>query len=295
MNIVITGSLGNIGRPLTQTLANKGNNLIVITHNAEKSKEIKSLGATPAIGNLSDTNFMVKVFKDANAVFCMIPPDFSQPDQHNYYQALANVYKEAITKNKVKRVVHLSSYGAHLPSGTGFITGSYLSEQILNQISHLQLTHIRPTSFYTNLLAFTGMIKAAGFIGSVYGGEDKIVMVSPRDIADVVAEELLNTGNIKPIRYVTSYEGTCNQVAKILGKAIGIPELKWVALPADEVLQSLLSRVIPENAAKNLVELGEALHSGVLLEDYEKHKPAFGKVTLEQYAEEFAHIFRTQV
>jgi AraC-like DNA-binding protein len=36
--------------------------------------------------------------------------------------------------------VHLSSCGAHLPAGTGFITGSYRVEQILNSIPGIRLT-----------------------------------------------------------------------------------------------------------------------------------------------------------
>lgn len=44
------------------------------------------------------------------------------------------------------------------------------------------LGHIgRPlTYFYNNLFGFIPMIKAAGFIGAVYGEEDKLAMVSPR-------------------------------------------------------------------------------------------------------------------
>jgi len=292
MKITITGSLGNIGGPLTRELVRQGHNVTVITSNPKKSSDIESLGAIAAVGKLEDLNFLKSVFTGAASVFCMIPPDFSQSDQQEYYRTLGNVYAEAIAKTSVKRVVHLSSYGAHLPSGTGFITGSYITEQIFNRIPDISLTHIRPTFFYGNLLSFINMIKTAGFIGSVYGGRDRIAMVSPKDIASAVAEELQKDKNITPIRYVSSDEKTCDEVAEILGNAIGIPDLKWLTLTKEQVLKALRDRDIPDNAARNLVELGEALHSGRLLEDYEKHKPTFGKVKLDEYAVEFARIFQ---
>jgi uncharacterized protein YbjT (DUF2867 family) len=291
MKITLTGSIGHIGKPLTEQLVKRGHQASVITSNPERAKEIESLGATAMIGKLDDVNFITRAFTDAHAVFCMTPPDFNHPDQLLYYETLAHNYAQAIQRSGVSRVVHLSSYGAHLPSGTGFITGSHRAEQILNPIPNIQLTHARPTFFYYNLLAFTGMIKAAGFIGAVYGGEDKLAFVSPSDIADAVAQELEIVKDFNQIRYINSDERTCNQAAEVLGKAIGVPALKWIALPKDQVLQVLLGRGVPENAASNLVELGEALHTGRLLEDFELHKPAFGKVKLEDYANKFAAVY----
>lgn len=290
MKITITGSLGNVSGPLTRELINKGHKVTVITSNPQKAKEIESLGAIAAVGKLDDVKFVLHAFTGADAVYCMIPPDFSRADQQEYYETLASVYAKAIAGTAVKRVVHLSSYGAHLPSGTGFVVGSYLSEQIFNKIPDITLTHMRPTYFYYNLLSFVGMIKSAAFIGTVYGDNDKVAMVHPHDIASAVAEELLRE-KATPIRYVSSDERTCNEIAKVLGKAIGIPDLKWRTLSGDQVLSVLLDRGIPENAAKNLIELGEALHDGRLLEDYEKHKPKFGKIRLEEYAIEFAKVF----
>lgn len=291
MRIGITGSLGHIGRPLTLALVKAGHKVTVITSNENKKTAIEELGASAAVGRIDDPQFLTETFSGMEAAFCMIPPDYSQPDQVGYYASLASVYATAIRKAAVKRIVHLSSYGAHLPSGTGFITGSYRTEKIFNSISNIQLTLLRPTYFYYNLLHFVDMIKQAGFIGAVYGGEDKLLMVSPADIASVAAEELQVTDNVSHIRYVNSDERTCNEVAQILGKAIGIHDLQWHALPQEKVLESVLATGMPENAARNLVELGQALHTGKLHEDYLLHKPVSGKVKMEDYSIEFARIF----
>ena len=58
MKIIVTGSLGNIGKPLTQELVQKGHQVTVISSNADKKEAIEKLGATAAIGSLEDVDFI---------------------------------------------------------------------------------------------------------------------------------------------------------------------------------------------------------------------------------------------
>ncbi len=73
MKIVITGSLGNVAKPLTQQLAAAGHDLTVISSNEARKQDIKSLGATPAIGSITDVDFLTQTFQGADAVFVMTP------------------------------------------------------------------------------------------------------------------------------------------------------------------------------------------------------------------------------
>ena len=179
MNIIVTGSLGHISKPLTQQLVQKGHTVTVISHRADRQGDIETLGASAAIGSLEDVDFLTQTFTGADAVYCMIPPIFSEPDQIAYYTRLGRHYVQAIQRADVTRVVDLSSYGAHLEAGTGFIVGSNRNEKLLDTLPGVAVTHLRPTSFYYNLYGFVGLIKAAGFMGSNYGGDDKLAMVSP--------------------------------------------------------------------------------------------------------------------
>ena len=45
MKITITGSLGNISKPLTIELVQKGHAVTVISSNPERQKQIEALGA----------------------------------------------------------------------------------------------------------------------------------------------------------------------------------------------------------------------------------------------------------
>ena len=106
MKIVITGSLGHIGKPLTQSLIASGNSVTVISSNENRKSEIENLGAIPAIGSIEDIEFLKSIFKDADSVFCMVPPaDYNEPDRRIFYSRIANNYCKAIKNSTIKNLI----------------------------------------------------------------------------------------------------------------------------------------------------------------------------------------------
>ena len=77
MKLVVTGSLGNISKPLTQILVEKGHDVTVISKDAEKVGQIEVVGAKAAIGSVSDTAFLTSAFEGANAIYTMVPPNWT--------------------------------------------------------------------------------------------------------------------------------------------------------------------------------------------------------------------------
>ncbi|WP_254560089.1 NAD(P)H-binding protein [Dyadobacter diqingensis] len=297
MKIVITGSLGNISKPLTEELVQKGHELTVISSKSDKQNEIETLGATAAIGSLEDVDFLVNTFTGADAVYSMVPPNnyFDHNlDLIDYYRKLGRNYAQAIQQSGVKRVVNLSSIGAHLDKGNGILTGAHNVEQILNALSpEISIVHMRPTSFYYNLFGYVDMIKKAGFIAANYGADDLIPWVSPIDIAAAIAEELVTPFAGRKIRYVVSQELSGTETATILGKAIGQQDLTWTLISDEQTLGALVTAGMNPVIAAGLVEMYAALHSGLLSEDYYRNKPAvMGKVKLADFAKEFAVVFK---
>ena len=292
MKVIVTGSLGNISQPLAKELAEKGHEVTVISREPEKAKNIETIGAKAAIGSLDDVDFLAKTFAGADAVYAMVPPNFGVPDIREYYQNISNNYAKAIQQSDVKRVVHLSSYGAHLATGTGFILGAHDAEGILDALPGVSVTHLRPGYFYYNLHNFIDMIKGGGIIGANYGGDDTIIMVAPSDIAAAATEELTTPTTGSNVRYVASEDITCNEAARILGAAIGKPDLQWLTFTSEQMQAGMEANGIPPHIAALFVELGAAIHSGVLRQDYDQYKPAvMGKVKLADYAKEFAASF----
>jgi uncharacterized protein YbjT (DUF2867 family) len=293
MKIVVTGSLGNISKPLAEILIAQGHSVTVVSSKPEKQIAITAMGATAAIGSVDDPAFLTATFAGHDSVYCMVPPNFGE-QQADRYRRIAGNYAAAIGAAGIKQVVHLSSYGAHLPQGTGIIQCSHFAEGILNQLGGIAVTHLRPGYFYYNLFSFISMIKGAGFIGSNYGGDDILVLVSPKDIAVAAAHALTTpaTGqSTQSIQYVASDERTCTQIAEALGAAIGIPGLKWITMTDQQVYEALANNGISANMAEALVQTGAATHSGILRTDYELRRPELGKVKLEDFAVDFAALY----
>ncbi|GAB3882326.1 NmrA family NAD(P)-binding protein [Spirosoma agri] len=293
MNIVITGSLGHIGQPLTAELVQKGHTVTVISSNPERQGAIEALGATAAIGSVEDVDFLVATFTGADVVHAMVPPKNSVPDPIARTAKLGECLVQALALSGIKRVVYVSSYGSDLDKGTGLIVGHHHVENALNALPGLEaLTHLRATYIYYNLYAYVGMIKATGFIAANYGDDDRVVLVSPKDIAAAAADELVNQSNGRHIRYVASDERTCKEIAQLLGAAIGKPDLTWVTTTDEQMQNGMEANGVPPNVAAQLVEMYGACHTGSLHHDYDLHKPAvMGKVKLEDFAQEFAAVF----
>ncbi|AWK06931.1 NAD-dependent dehydratase [Flavobacterium crocinum] len=295
MKIIITGSLGNISKPLTKELVQKGHSVTVVTSSNSRQEEIEKLGASAAIGSVDDLDFLAQTFTGADAVYCMIPrANYFDPnlDLDAFTRKIGNNYAEAIQKSGVKRVVFLSSIGAHLEQNSGIIQRYNEIESVFNTLSDVSITFMRPTSFYYNLLAYIPMIKNQGFIAANYGADQLIPWVSPNDIATAITEELTTPLDGRKIRYVASEELTGNETVKILGEAIGKPDLKWVLISDKETFDGLVNIGMQPKIAQGLTEMYAGLYNGTLGEDYYKNRPSeMGKTKLADYAKEFAAIY----
>ncbi|WP_395063242.1 NAD(P)H-binding protein [Flavobacterium sp.] len=296
MKIIVSGSLGNIGQPLTKELVKNGHQVTVISSDQKKQKAIEDLGANAAIGSLEDASFLTATFTNADAVYIMVPPNnyFNHDlDLLAYYKRIGANYAEAIQSSGVKRVVNLSTIGAHLEQGSGILIGAHNVEKGLNKLpSDVSITHIRPTSFFYNLYGYVEMIKNANAIFTNYGTQNTIPWVSPYDIAATIAQELQTPFAGRKVRYVVSEELSGSETARIIGEAIGKPDLKWIVVADDEVLKSLTAIGMNPKIAAGLVEMYASLQSGLLAEDFNKNKPTiYGKVKLIDFAKEFASVY----
>jgi uncharacterized protein YbjT (DUF2867 family) len=294
MKYVITGGAGNISKPLSESLLAAGHEVIVIGRNPENLKPLTDKGAKAAIGMVEDIAFLTETFKGANAVYTMVPPTFSAADWKAHIAQVGKNYADAIKTAGVKYVVNLSSIGAHLPDGVGPVSGLYQAEQALNQLQGVNIRHLRPGYFYSNLFANISMVKDMNIIGSnISKAEDKIIFSDTIDIAKAAAEELQNltfTGHT--VRYLASDERTPVDLAKTLGTAIGMPELPYVEFSDEDTLDGMKGAGLPEEVAKNYTEMGHAMRTGIMAEEYWKNRPeTLGKTKLEDFAAHFAGAF----
>ena len=292
MKFTITGSLGNISKPLTELLVAAGHQVTVVSSSADKRNQIEALGATPAIGSIEDIEFLTKAFTGADAIYTMVPPNFGEGDYRAYFNRIADNYIAAIKASGVNKVVNLSSIGADLPEGTGPIAGLHDVENKMNTLQGVSIKHLRASFFYVNLYSNIGMMKELGIMGSNYSADTKLVLVHPADIAKAASEELQKEQTGHSVMYVASDERTAGEVAEVLGKAVNKPAIKWVGFTDEQALGGMMQAGVPLAMAEKFVEMGAAAGSGVLAQHYYSNKPAkMGATKLEDFAREFAVVY----
>jgi len=294
MKYVITGSLGNISRPLATGLVKAGHAVSVITHREANRGEIEAIGAKALVGSVEDAAFIRSAFADADAVYLMIPPNFAVTDWFAYQRAVADNYIAALRNSAVGHIVLLSSIGAHLRKGAGPIDGlGYLEEQ-LQTLQNKAVRVLRPSYFYHNLLAQIGLVKNAGIMGANFGSTDeKLVLVHPADIAAAALEELQELKfEGYSIRYVSSDERHPQEIAAVLGSVIGKPGLPWITFTDEQSLEGMKGAGLSDPIAEGYTTMGAAIRNGNVQEDYWKsNKVISGTLKLEDFAREFAAAY----
>jgi uncharacterized protein YbjT (DUF2867 family) len=292
MKIVTTGSLGNVANLVVKKLINAGHDVTVITSKADRTAAIENLGATAAVGSISDADFLTKTFKGSEAIFTMVPPSLGATNMIENIANAGKAYVKAIQAANVKRVVMLSSVGADSDEGTGPIQGVHHIEQSFKELTQVNITVLRSGFFYTNFFRDIPLIESKNTFGNNYKGDDRLLLTHPDDISTAIAEELQTEGNGYEVKYVVSDISTGNQVASTLGQAIGKPDLRWSQVPDDILQQGLTAAGMPSELIGLIVEMGQGVRTGIITRDFfESSQKVLGRVKIEQFAEEFRNRF----
>lgn len=270
---VITGATGNSGKKAVENLINAGQKVKAIGRNAEKLQPLKDLGAEIAVGDLTDTNFLTKEFEGVSGVYAMIPPNMVTENFRNYQQEVGKAITDAIAKSNVKNVVVLSSIGAHLPENSGVVNGLYDFEQMMNGLEDVNAVYLRAGYFFQNLFGQIGTIKNMGIVGSAIVGDLPLPMVHTDDIGVVAAEELMNLSQNKKsgkvVRYLASEKNyTNNEVASLIGNAIGKENLNYVQFPYEDAKNAMIGMGVKETLANAYIQFSKASNEKQIISDY---------------------------
>ncbi|HWK05908.1 MAG TPA: NAD(P)H-binding protein [Puia sp.] len=290
---VITGGAGHVSKPLAEILLKAGHDVTVVGRNPDHLAGLVKQGAKAAIGDLFDVPFLTKVFEGADGVYLMLPPSWDKSDLKEISKVLAGGFAKAVKDAGVKDVVFLSSYGAHRLEDAGAISGLGLAEIVLNGLDAVNVLSLRAGYFYTNLLLSIDLIRTEGIMGNMFTiPAGTFTVVDPEDIA-VAAAEALIAKNFKghSFKYVVSDLTGTDEIATAFGKEIGLPDLKWVKLPAADLKSALLHYGFNDGAANDYVEMFTTLNTGLLFEDFFAGKHKFGGVSIGEYAKKFKAIY----
>jgi uncharacterized protein YbjT (DUF2867 family) len=260
---VILGASGNTGSIIADSLLSKGKKVRVIGRDAGRLQRFVRQGAEAFTGDMSNAATLTKAFSGANAAYLLLPPITSREDQERESDAIA----QAVTESGLRYAVYLSSYGAHVPEGTGPVTGLHSSEQKLNAISGLNVLHLRAAYFMENNLAAISMIQEMGIFGHALLPDLKLPMMATRDVGDYAAQRLLDLDfSGKQTRELLGQRDlSMTEATAIIARGIGKPDLGYVQFPYDQVQQGLEQMGMPPKKAAVYIEMFKAINTGVLV------------------------------
>src|SRR5882672_5617895 len=228
---VILGASGNTGSIIANSLLSKGKKVRVMGRDAGRLQRFVQKGAEAFTATMSDAAALTNAFSGARAAYLMLPPAKSREDQERESDAIANAVKES----GLRYAVHLSSYGAQVPEGTGPVAGLHSSEQKLNAIGGLNVLHLRAAYFMENNLAAIGMIHGMGVFGNALLPHLKLPMAATRAVGDYAAQRLLHLDfSGRQIRELLGQRDlSITEATAVIARGIDKPDLRYQQFPYD--------------------------------------------------------------
>jgi uncharacterized protein YbjT (DUF2867 family) len=263
---VITGATGNTGSVTAEKLLSRGEKVRVVGRDAKRLERFTQKGAQAFVADVTDAGSLEKTFSGANGVYAMIPPNVSAPDVTAYQTRVAEALAAAIKKSGVTHVVALSSIGADKPDKVGPVIGLHNLEKKLEAISGLNAVFLRAGYFMENLLPQVGVIQSMGIVAGPLRPDLSLTMIATRDIGAAAADTLLKLDFVgKQTRELLgARDVTYSEVAKIIGAAIGKPDLAYKQLSAAQLKPALMQMGMSSNMADLLFEMSDSLNSGYM-------------------------------
>jgi uncharacterized protein YbjT (DUF2867 family) len=261
---VVLGASGNTGHIVAQNLLARQKKVRVIGRDAARLQPHAAQGAEIFVADVTDASALTKAFQHADSAYVMIPPNHTSTDPLGYEERVSDAIAAAVKNTGIQNVVSLSSFGADKAKGTGPVVGLHNLEQKLNQIDTVNVLHLRPGYFMENTLPQVAAIRMAGSaIGPLRPGL-KLPIIATRDIGAAAAEAL----SLLAFRGKQTHELQgerdldYTEVAAIIGRAIGKPDLGYVHAPDDQVRSAMVQMGMSDAMAGLILEMAGALNSG---------------------------------
>lgn len=201
--ITVLGATGNTGGRVAQRLAEAG-------------VEVRGVSRRgPVQADATDREAMARAFDGAEAAYVLLPLSLFEVGYHAHQDRMGEAITESLRAAGVPSVVALSSLGAELPSGTGFLTSLHRQEQRLATLD-ADVLFLRPGLFFESFLPGLEGIRATGVHHDTIDPEVRLPMVATRDIGDVAAAALRGRRDTG-VREVIGQEITIPQAVAALG------------------------------------------------------------------------------
>ena len=294
---VVIGATGHTGSIVAEKLLAKREKVRVVGRDERRLDRFKQQGAEAFVGDVTDANAMARAFSGAEAAYVMLPPNIAAPNVRAYTDRVSDALASALEKNGVRHAVALSSIGAEKSDRTGPVLGLHNLEQRLEAISGLNAILLRAGYFMENILPQVGIIQQLGHMAGPVRSDLALNMIASRDIG-AAAAELLQRRDFQGKQrreLLGARDVTYAQVARVVGAAIGKPDLTYQQVPPAQIKPALMQMGMSANMADLLLEMSEALNSGYMRALEPRSAQNTTPTTIESFvAEVFVPAYRAK-
>ncbi|MET7931579.1 NAD(P)H-binding protein [Streptomyces sp. NPDC005349] len=240
--IVVTGATGNVGRPLTQALAEAGEQVTAVSRHAAAVPD----GVRHVPADLAEPAGLTLALDGAKALFLLLSGDLHAP------AARPTDIIDLAAASGVRRVVLLSSQGvATRPLGPSRIAMRAVEDALRE--SGLDWAVLRPGGFASNAFAWGESVRTQGTVSAPFG-DVGVPIVDPGDIAEVAAACLLDDRHADGVFELTGPEViTPRQQAEAIAVALGSP-VRFHELTREEA-KAAMTRFVPPELADDTLDI----------------------------------------
>ncbi|MFD6875029.1 MULTISPECIES: SDR family oxidoreductase [unclassified Streptomyces] len=240
--IMVTGATGNIGRPLTRTLAQAGLQVTAVSRHAAAVPD----GVRHVVADLAEPAGLRPAMMGAKALFLLLSGDL-----HATGAGPADIIGEAAACG-VRRVVLLSTLGVVTrPYGPTRIAMRSLEETLRE--SGLEWTILRPGGFASNALWWAESVRTRRVVAAPFG-DVGVPIIDPADIAAVAAACLLDGRHTGGVYELTGPEViTPRRQSQAIAAAIG-SAVTFQELTRDDA-KAAMTRNMPAELAEDTLDI----------------------------------------
>lgn len=183
---MILGGTGHIGSALAQTLLDRDEPVLVVTHDAGKQSDWEHRGAEVAVVDVADADALREVFRRGTRAFLLNPPADPSGDTDAEERRTVRAILDALDGSGLELVVAESTYGAQPGVGVGDLGVLYEFERGL-LAQPIPAAIMRGAYYFTNWDAQLAATRDEGVIHTPLPEDFAMPMVDPADIGRFAA------------------------------------------------------------------------------------------------------------
>jgi uncharacterized protein YbjT (DUF2867 family) len=264
--IAILGASGNVGSKTAERLLQEGHDVRAFGRSAERLEPLRQRGAEIVVGDAMNRDDLQVLFSGAVAALVVLPDNVADPRYVSNRSAMSRGIVQALSDQRVGHVVMASSLGAEREQGVGPVNGLHELEGLLFGLENTHVLSNRAAlHMEQNLLPAIPVIQTHKFNATALRADLKFPLIATADVAEQAASHLIRRDfaghNIETA--LGPQDVTMEEATRAIGDAIGVPDVRYVQLTAEEAKAALQGVGMSEEFASLLVEAQIAVNEGL--------------------------------